>query len=577
MLKDFASRAAIAVGAVLLATAALVPSTAIERALLGPASHALSWGPSLFRILLAWHGIVLIAIGWVRARQHQVVERLLPTAGSKPARLWSDPRAYAALVALTLIALVLRLWRLDSCLWFDEVLTLVDFVRLPLGRILTEFPSQNQHMMFSLLAHASVAVFGESAWALRLPSLVFGVASVWALFFLARRMVGTREALLTCALLTVSYHHVWFSQNARGYMGLMLFATLATWLWLECLARRAWMWWFAYAIVLALGMWVHMTMVFVPLSHAPLYVLRVAQSWRARRSAGAHRRALADAGQPAFAWILAGTLTLQLYALALPEFFATALHEVSLPSEWTNSMWVVAESARSLRLGFGLETVAAAGALVAAAGWLSIARRDWVAGAAIAVPPLLGGTTMLLLGHNLWPRFFFFSIGFALLVAVHGTMTVGHLLARALRVRESVGTIAGVAATSLIITVSMLSLPRAYALPKQDFTGARDYIERVRSPQDAVVAVGLAGFAYQRYFAPTWLVAQTRAELDAIQRTHSTVWLVYTLPIEVKTYRAEIWDAIQEDFEVVKVFPGTLGDGDVNVCRERNGSGGTND
>jgi mannosyltransferase len=221
--------------------------------------------------------------------------------------------------------------------------------------------------------------------------------------------------------------------------------------------------------------------------------------------------------------------------------------------------------------------VAVAGALVAAAGWLSIARRDWVAGAAIALPPLLGGTTMLLLGHNLWPRFFFFSIGFALLVAVHGTMTVGHLLARALRVRESVGTIAGVAATSLIITVSMLSLPRAYALPKQDFTGARDYIERVRSPQDAVVAVGLAGFAYQRYFAPTWLVAQTRAELDAIQRTHSTVWLVYTLPIEVKTYRAEIWDAIQEDFEVVKVFPGTLGDGDVNVCRERNGSGGTND
>src|SRR5262245_6783234 len=110
MLKDFGSRTTIAVGAVLLATAALVPSAAIERALLGPASHTLSWGPLLFRILLAWHGIVLIAVGRARARRHHVAERRQPTAGSKPARLWSDPRAYAALVALTLIALVLRLW-----------------------------------------------------------------------------------------------------------------------------------------------------------------------------------------------------------------------------------------------------------------------------------------------------------------------------------------------------------------------------------------------------------------------------------------------------------------------------------
>src|SRR5262249_40201596 len=207
--------------------------------------------------------------------------------------------------------------------------------------ILTTFPSQNQHMLFSVLAHASITSLGESAWALRLPSVLFGVASLWALFFLGRRIVGVGEALLACALMTVSYHHVWFSENARGYMGLMFFATLATWLWLEALARPGWRWWFAYAVVLALGMSIHMTMVFVPAAHAALYLLRIvaARPGGDRANQPGHRTG--DVRQPLLAWILAGTLTLQLYALSLPQFFQTALHEVSLPSEWTNSMWVL--------------------------------------------------------------------------------------------------------------------------------------------------------------------------------------------------------------------------------------------
>jgi hypothetical protein len=524
----------------------------------------------LFRSLLAWHGALLFGIGLAGLSDRGTVRSVEATAvGSAKPRQWGDARVWTALAVLTAIALALRVWRLDSCLWFDEVLTLVDFVRMPIGRILVLFPSQNQHMLFSVLAHASIAVFGESAWALRLPSVLFGVASLWALFFLGRRIIGVREALLACALLTVSYHHIWFSQNARGYMGLMFFATLATWLWLEAFARSGWRWWFAYAVVLPLGMWIHMTMVFLPATHVFLYLITFLLTW-----VGGHRRAglenvTVDHRKPLFAWLLAGTLTLQLYALSLPEFFHTALHEVSLPSEWTNSLWVVAESARSLTRGFGIEAVVLCGGLVAAAGWLSIARDDWIAGVSIVLPALLGGTMLLLLGHNLWPRFFFFSIGFGLLIAVHGTMTMCQVLARALRVREPVGTIAGLVLTGLLIVISTLSLPRAYALPKQDFAGARDYVESVRSPEDAVVAVGLAGFAYQRYFAPQWLVADTRAELDEFRRSHPEVWLVYTLPIEVKAYRSDVWAAIQDDFEIVKVFPGTLGDGEVNVCRER--------
>jgi mannosyltransferase len=551
----------------LLAVAAFASNAVIERALLGTSSGVLSWGASLFRGLLVLHAVVLATAGVVWARGTRDPGLVTP-----PTTHGDDRSPWLILAGLSVLALALRLWALNSCLWFDEVLTLVDFVRAPLGEIVVRFPSQNQHMLFSLLAHGSVATFGESAWALRLPSVAFGVASLWALFLLGRRLLGVREALLACALMTVSYHHVWFSQNARGYMGLLFFSTLATWLWLEALSRRAWSWHLAYAVTVALGMWTHMTLVFVPAVHALLYAVQlVTQAWTDDRP-GALRRALADAVRPVGAWALAGSLTLQLYALSLPEFLHAGLHEVSLETEWTNPLWVIAESLRSLRVGFGPLAVVFCGAFVVAAGWLSLARRSWMAAATLILPPLLGGATMLALGHNLWPRFFFFAMGFAILIAVHGAMTVARLVLAPLplRNRAAFATAAGTGAVLLMIAASAYSLQRAYALPKQDFTGARDYVEGALQHGDAVVAVGLAGVAYRRYFAPRWNAVDSADELKGVLRSHPRVWLVYTLPVELRAYHPEVWEVVDREFEVVKVFPGTLGDGQVTVCRERN-------
>jgi 4-amino-4-deoxy-L-arabinose transferase-like glycosyltransferase len=46
-------------------------------------------------------------------------------------------------------------------------------------------------------------VFGVGVWALRLPALLAGTASVWLFFLLLRRMAGARAALIGCSLLAV--------------------------------------------------------------------------------------------------------------------------------------------------------------------------------------------------------------------------------------------------------------------------------------------------------------------------------------------------------------------------------------
>src|SRR5580700_6901202 len=89
-----------------------------------------------------------------------------------------DPWQFLPWVAaLTFLATWLRVAGIDKGLWLDEIYFLVVTVRHPLAEILTVFPGDTQHPLYSVLAWLSVHVFGEYPWSLRLPALLFGAAS----------------------------------------------------------------------------------------------------------------------------------------------------------------------------------------------------------------------------------------------------------------------------------------------------------------------------------------------------------------------------------------------------------------
>lgn len=552
-------------GLLFVVFAAAVPSAAYSRMLVSDAKD-LSWGPTLFRSLLAVHGILLAVFSLWRRR---LPVRTLGESNEAAERRTITRGTYLLLTGFSAVALILRVWDLNSDLWIDEVFTLLDFVRQPAGVILTSFPSQNQHMLFSLLAHLSTSVFGESAWAIRLPSVIFGVGSIWAFFYLARYLFGNREALLGCALMTVSYHHIWYSQNARGYMGLLLFTLLATWCWLEAIDKNTKVWWFGYVISVVLGMWIHPTMAFVVVGHALVYLIfliypRLASDKKDRpspeRNAGL---------RPFVAWALSVTVTLQLYALALPEFLTLGLHEESKPSEWTNPLWVVTESILALKIGFGGIFVVILAAAFVGFGWLLLFRADRRAALIMTLPAILAGGSMVLLGHNIWPRFFFFSMGFGLIIVIHGATQLPAVVAGYLTPLRAYAAALGTCLALVLVAASMVTVPKNYKLPKQDFSGARNYVESERSKGDGIVAVSLAGVVYGRYLMPPWPVASSASDLETMERRSDSEWLIYTLPIEIKAFKPELWKVIERDYSVVKVFPGTLNGGEVFVCKKK--------
>ena len=193
----------------------------------------------------------------------------------------------------------------------------------------------------------------------------------------------------------------------------------------------------------------------------------------------------------------------------------------------------------------------------------------------MVLPALIAGATILSRGHNLWPRVFFFSMGFGLLIVIHGAMELPNLIKNyiaPLRQNHAFASFAGVGSVVMLILASLVTVPKNYALPKQDFSGAKNYVELHGSSSDQRVAVSLAGIVYGQYLTPHWPVAATGKDLEILQEGSDRVWLIYTIPIELKTFRPAIWRVIERDFEVTKVFPGTLNGGEVFVCQKKAGS-----
>jgi hypothetical protein len=474
------------------------------------------------------------------------------------------------LVLFTAAAAGLRAVGLNSQLWCDEITFVVDSVRRPFWSLLSTYSYDNQHTFYAVLAQACVALFGDAPWVVRLPAMVFGTASVAVLYLLGRELTSRFEALAAAGLLAVSYHHIWFSQNARGYTALMLAALLATWCLVRGLKQAGWRPWLLYALVVALGMYTHLTMLFVVLSHALicgwLLVRPVRQAQEAIRLNW--RRSLA-------AFALAGVLTLLLYAPMLADVLHFFLHKPTGMKGVSTPGWALAEAWNILQKGLGGQPLVAVPALlgaglVAGCGLWSYLRQDRLALALLVLPALLTFAGALAARGTMYPRFFFYLFGFGLLVVTRGIVVMSQAMAAWLApaARPRLAGLAAGVLIALLMAASAASLRANYQYPKQDFEGAIAYVETHRADGEPVIVAGLASeICLQRYYQRPWQEVRSAGELDKLRRGGRRVWVVYTMPRYLEQQYPELARAVREQFEVVREFHGTLGGGAVLVGR----------
>jgi hypothetical protein len=116
---------------------------------------------------------------------------------------------------------------------------------------------------------------------------------------------------------------------------------------------------------------------------------------------------------------------------------------------------------------------------------------------------------------------------------------------------------------------SLVLLPRNYTIPKQDFLGAAQYVEAARAPGDAAASVGLARLPFGLYYAPQWARAESKEDLQRLVPADGRLWVVTAYSAHTRNMYPDIVDYLASDFDEVREFPGTLGDGYVHVYRSR--------
>lgn len=457
-----------------------------------------------------------------------------------------------------MIALILRLYRLNEGLWLDEILTYISYAKMPFLKIVTSFDSENQHFLYSIFTHLSFLAFGESASALRLPAVLFGVGSILALYLLGAEVTTKREALLSAALLAFSYYHLWFSQNGRGYTGLLFWTLLSTWFLLVAIRNRKTTAWLLFAITAALGVYTHLTMLFVIAGQ--LITFLVAWFRDSKENWPTLWKGIISG------FLICALLVLLLYAPVFSQIKSViGGSEVSVVSEWKSPLWTIREFIKGLSVGFSTSAIGFLALVWFGIGLVSYWRRRIEIPLLLILPSVIGAATTLAIGHHLWPRFFFFIYGFAALIVIRGAFVIADWLVKRFPAVNISPEKFGTLISTGIILVSALSMIFAYG-PKQDYEGAISFIRENRQAGDEVVTIGPVAIPYRDYYQENWQAITSQEELEQVQNRARRTWIVYGFPSVVNSLYPEVTASMASNFRVIKVFPGTVGDGEIIVA-----------
>jgi 4-amino-4-deoxy-L-arabinose transferase-like glycosyltransferase len=164
--------------------------------------------------------------------------------------------AAATVLALTLAGLALRL-AIPRGLWLDEA-TSVHQAHLGLAELIQNLAQTDRHPpLHAVTLWATIRTIGDSDFAVRVPSIIAGTLVVPALYALGRELYDRRTGVAAAVLGTVAPLLVWYSQEARGYAFVTLFAVLAVLGCARVLRRGGPLDWALYTVAASLLIWSH--------------------------------------------------------------------------------------------------------------------------------------------------------------------------------------------------------------------------------------------------------------------------------------------------------------------------------
>ena len=205
-------------------------------------------------------------VGWLLGR---FVVHLAQTVAMAPRRVLAAARTawrrrpVESLVFLAILAagVGLRLHYLTRDIRHDEAWTYLVYARRPVYLTPLLLTDVNHHPLNTLLIQASVALFGNPVWAIRLPAFLFGVGCIPAGYALGRALGGAGVGAIAAASIAGASAMVEYSVNARGYSAVAFFALLLLWAGQRAVRTGALQAWAVAILAAACGIYANVVMV----------------------------------------------------------------------------------------------------------------------------------------------------------------------------------------------------------------------------------------------------------------------------------------------------------------------------
>ena len=465
---------------------------------------------------------------------------------------------WVPIALLLALAAFLRLYELDSQLWLDEVAALVSSYRKPFWEILTKFPGVFPHPLYEQLAHGGLALFGESAFAIRLPAALAGVASVFMFYRLSRRLSSEGEALFGTALLTVSYHHIYFSQDARGYTLYLFLALAATNLFLAVLQKMRWQSALAYTAVASLAAYSQTAGLTLALGQIAVGLVAIyAMPKLARR----------DSPKPLHLLGMLALTTLFVLLLYAPiirdslSYISKAPVNERAVARSAHAFDLIVEFFKGSQSAFSNWLVFAGAVLVCAIGGCDFLRRNPVALAVLIVPILISVAAMGAMGAPVHPRYFLLALIPAYLIGTRGLVLISRGLLRHFRKFTWLQPALAIG----LVTLTALPLQSYYMMPKQDFLGALRYVRTAASPGDRTTAADLAAHIYRVYYTPDLPGVENLSDLLHEEANGRVMWVITTFERIEARRRPDLLARLRKNYQLVHLFPASTGDGEMRI------------
>src|SRR4030042_3137818 len=120
---------------------------------------------------------------------------------------------------ILVVALILRLIALNQSLWLDEAISVNVAKTLSYKSLILEYSLADFHPpLFYLILRSWIILFGSYEWVVRLPSVIFGIATVYVTYLIGKKLFEDKTALIAATLTATAPLLIYYSQEARMYM-----------------------------------------------------------------------------------------------------------------------------------------------------------------------------------------------------------------------------------------------------------------------------------------------------------------------------------------------------------------------